>query len=374
MGLTLQNIGKVVGGETHLQQINLSFATGSRNVLLGRTLSGKTSLLRIMAGLDRPTTGTITMDGKNVTGVSVRKRSIAMVYQQFINYPSLTVYENMASPLRISGVPKKEIDRRVRETAEMLHLEGMLDRLPAALSGGQQQRTAIARALVKDAQLLLLDEPLVNLDYKLREELRVELQEIFRKRSAIVVYTTTEPSEALMLGGDIVVLDEGRVLQTGATAAVYQHPEHLRVAEVFSDPPINALDSRVNGEGAIMGDNISVPMTGHLKGLAPGDYRFAFRSNHLWLSSQEAGELAISGTVELAEINGSETFIYIHHGKSAFVVQQEGVHSVAMGQEITVFIHPRHLFVYDIGGRLVAAPPVADMAGRPSAGDHHGAH
>ena len=374
MGLTLENIGKVVGGEMHLQRINLSFATGSRNVLLGRTLSGKTSLLRIMAGLDRPTAGTITMDGKNVTGVSVRKRSVAMVYQQFINYPSLTVYENMASPLRISGVPKKEIDRRVRETAEMLHLEGMLDRLPAALSGGQQQRTAIARALVKDAQLLLLDEPLVNLDYKLREELRVELQEIFRKRSAIVVYTTTEPSEALMLGGDIVVIDEGRVLQTGATASVYQHPEYLRVAEVFSDPPINALDSRVNGEGAIMGDNIPVPMTGHLKGLAPGDYRFAFRSNHLWLSSQEAGELAISGTVELAEINGSETFIYIHHGKSAFVVQQEGVHSVAMGQEITVFIHPRHLFVYDTGGRLVAAPPVADTAGRPSAGDHHGAH
>jgi glycerol transport system ATP-binding protein len=107
------------------------------------------------------------------------------------------------------------MDRRVRETAEMLHLEEMLDRLPAELSGGQQQRTAIARALVKDAQLLLLDEPLVNLDYKLREELRVELQEIFRKRSAIVVYTTTEPSEALMLGGNVVVLDEGRVMQTG---------------------------------------------------------------------------------------------------------------------------------------------------------------
>jgi glycerol transport system ATP-binding protein len=244
-------------------------------------------LLRIMAGLDRPTSGKISIDGQDVTGVSVRKRSVAMVYQQFINYPSLTVYDNIASPLKISGLAKKEIDRRVRETAAMLHLEEMLDRAPAELSGGQQQRTAIARALVKEAQLLLLDEPLVNLDYKLREELRVELQEIFRKRSAIVVYTTTEPSEALMLGGQSVVLDEGRVLQTGPTARVYQRPETLRVAEVFSDPPINALDADISAGKATMGDGIPIPLTGHLAGLAEGKYRFAFRSNHLWLSRRQ---------------------------------------------------------------------------------------
>jgi glycerol transport system ATP-binding protein len=359
MGLKLENVNKVVDGETHLREIDLDFETGSRNVLLGRTLSGKTTLLRIRAGLDRPTKGKIIIDGQDMTGVSVRKRSIAMVYQQFINYPSLTVYDNIASPLKLGGIPKKELDRRVRETAEMLHLEGMLDRIPSELSGGQQQRTAIARALVKEAQLLLLDEPLVNLDYKLREELRVELQDIFRKRSAIVVYTTTEPSEALMLGGNVVVLDEGRVMQTGATATVYQQPETLRAAEVFSDPPINALDSIVADGRAVMGDNIPVPLTGHLAGLAGGSYRFAFRSNHLWLSSQADGDLAITGTVELAEINGSETFIYVHHGKSAFVVQQYGVHPFSMGNQITVFINPKHLFVYDTAGRLVAAPPVA---------------
>ncbi len=198
MGLSLQNIDKIVNQETHLKDINLDFESGSRNVLLGRTLSGKTSLLRIMAGIDRPTRGKILIDGKDVTGVSVRKRSIAMVYQQFINYPSLTVYKNIASPLKIAGVSKSELDRRVRETAEMLHIEDLLNRLPAELSGGQQQRIAIARALVKDAQLLLMDEPLVNLDYKLREELRVELHDIFEERKAIVVYTTTEPTEALI--------------------------------------------------------------------------------------------------------------------------------------------------------------------------------
>jgi glycerol transport system ATP-binding protein len=130
MGLKLENVNKVVDGETHLREIDLDFETGSRNVLLGRTLSGKTTLLRIMAGLDRPTKGKIVIDGQDMTGVSVRKRSIAMVYQQFINYPSLTVYDNIASPLKIGGMPKKEFDRRVRETAEMLHLEGMLDRAP----------------------------------------------------------------------------------------------------------------------------------------------------------------------------------------------------------------------------------------------------
>jgi glycerol transport system ATP-binding protein len=359
MGLLLQNINKTVGQETHLSDINLEFASGSRNVLLGRTLSGKTSLLRIMAGLDRPTSGKIMIGDQDMTGVSVRKRSVAMVYQQFINYPSLSIFDNIASPLKISGVPKKEIDRRVRETAEMLHLEEMLDRIPSELSGGQQQRTAIARALVKDSQLLLLDEPLVNLDYKLREELRVELQEIFRKRSAIVVYTTTEPSEALMLGGNIAVLDEGKVLQTGTTTEVYQRPETLRAAEVFSDPPINALDSVVKNGAAVMGNDIPIPLTGHLSGLAAGAYRFAFRSNHLWISRQGEGDIAITGKVELAEINGSETFIYVHRGESAFVVQQDGVHPFSMGNQITVFINPMHLFVYDTSGRLVAAPQAA---------------
>ena len=358
MGLVLRNVDKVVGGETHLKGINLEFETGSRNVFLGRTLAGKTTLLRIMAGLDRPTRGQVLVDGVDVTGVSVRKRGVAMVYQQFINYPSLSVYENIASPLRRSGLKKSEIDRRVRETAEILHLEELLQRLPAELSGGQQQRTAIARALVKEAQLLLLDEPLVNLDYKLREELREELQDIFRKRSAIVVYTTTEPSEALMLGGHVVVLDKGRVLQTGPTAKVYQHPESLRAAEVFSDPPINALPSRIENGRAVMGGDIPIPLSGHLGGLADGAYRFAFRSNHLWLSSQEEGDIAIAGKVELAEINGSETFVYVHRGESAFVVQQEGVHPFSMGKAITVFINPKHLFVYDAAGRLVAAPPV----------------
>ncbi len=356
MSLTLESIGKTVGGEVHIADINLTLETGSRNVILGRTLAGKTTLLRLMAGLDRPTTGRILVDGKDVTGVSVRKRKVAMVYQQFINYPSMTVRENIASPLKLSGMKRSEIDRRVGEVAEILHLEPLLDRLPSELSGGQQQRTAIARSLVKEAELLLLDEPLVNLDYKLREELRAELQEIFRKREAIVVYTTTEPTEALMLGGDLVVMDEGRVLQTGPTPEVYHSPATLKVAEVFSDPPINYIDGRVVDGIAVLGKDIEVPLVDHMKQVGQGEYRFAVRSNHLFLKRQNPEDKEIAGRVELAEISGSETFIHVRHEGTGLVVQDSGVHSRRIGSDISIFVNPDRLYVYDPAGALIAAP------------------
>ena len=356
MGLSLQNIDKVVGREIHLKDINLELEPGSRNVLLGRTQAGKTSLLRIMAGIDRPTKGKILIDDRDVTGVSVRKRSVAMVYQQFINYPSLTVYKNIASPLKVNGVPKAEIDRRVRETAEILHLQDLLDRLPAELSGGQQQRIAIARALVKEAQLLLLDEPLVNLDYKLREELRAELQVIFEQREAIVVYTTTEPTEALMLGGKVVVIDEGRVLQTGPTPDVYHNPINTRVAEVFSDPPINYLPCSILGQTARLGEAIEFPLTSHLQSLPAAQYIFGVRSNHLFLNRTGAEDTEIQTKVELAEINGSETFIHVTYDGSRLVVQEDGIHSYKMGSMISIFVNPNNFFVFDESGVLVASP------------------
>jgi glycerol transport system ATP-binding protein len=363
MALVLQSVDKVVGREVHLKGISLELASGSRHVVLGRTLAGKTSLLRILAGLDRPSAGRILVDGRDVTGVGVRKRSVAMVYQQFINYPSLTVYANIASPLKLAGMAKAEIDRRVRETAAMLHIDNLLDRLPAELSGGQQQRTAIARALVKESRLLLLDEPLVNLDYKLREELRVELQQIFERRDAIVVYTTTEPAEALMLGGNVVIMDEGRVLQAGPTAEVYRHPATVRVAEIFSDPPINFIQGQVRDRHALLGRSIRMPLNGHMERLAAGPYIFGVRCNHLSLKSTSPQDVAIQAAVELCEINGSETFIHINHENARLVVQGDGVHLLRIGQEITVYVHPCHLFVYDPEGKLVASPEQSCHAG-----------
>ena len=201
MALELRNIVKRVGDQTHIHDTSLTLAEDGFNILLGTTLAGKTTLMQIMAGLERPTSGEVWFNGQNVTGVSVQKRNVSMVYQQFINYPNFTVFENIASPLRVVHMDEQEIAKRVEQIAELLRLTPLLKRSPSELSGGQQQRTALARALVKDADLVLLDEPLANLDFKLREELRDELPKLFANRKCTVVYATTEPSEALLLGG-----------------------------------------------------------------------------------------------------------------------------------------------------------------------------
>lgn len=187
-----------MGPQTWLYEQSIAPRSGAVTVLLGATQAGKTSLMRLMAGLDTPSDGKVLVDGKDVTGMPVRERNVAMVYQQFINYPSLTVAANIASPLKLRG--EKDIDAKVRALADKLHIGMFLERLPAELSGGQQQRVALARALAKNAPLMLLDEPLVNLDYKLREGLREELTQLFASGDSTVIYATTEPGEALLLG------------------------------------------------------------------------------------------------------------------------------------------------------------------------------
>lgn len=359
MGLNLKDVHKHVGREMHLADINLELQPGSRYVVLGRTLAGKTSLLRIMAGLDKPSKGAVIANGVDVTGVTVRKRSVAMVYQQFINYPSLSIYDNIASPLKIQGLGKKEIDVKVREAAEMLHITPLLDRLPAELSGGQQQRTAIARALVKDVDLLLLDEPLVNLDYKLREELRDELQRIFKERESVVLYTTTEPTEALMLGGNIIVMHEGRILQTGPTPEVFLNPANTEVAQVFSDPPINFVEGAVNNSEISLGEGLTFNTTKELEALPNGEYSFGIRSNKIHLASPRDGAVCIEGVVELAEINGSETFVHLKHGGAALVAQEVGVHSYRVGDKVSVYVHPDNFYVFDKAGKLLVSPKQA---------------
>lgn len=359
MTLTLRHVEKQVAGEMHLRGIDLTLAPGSLNVLLGPTLAGKTSLLRLMAGLDRPTTGQIVVDGKDVTGIGVRERNVAMVYQQFVNYPTLTVFENIASPLRMARMPRDELEQRVKATAAMMRIDSLLNRLPGELSGGQQQRTAIARALVKDTDLLLLDEPLVNLDYKLREEMRAEMRDIFARRQVTVVYATTEPAEALMLSGHTAIIDAGRILQFGPTLEVYHRPASLRVGEIFSDPPMNLMPAEIEPGAepvARLSPDVSVAPPPHMRTLAPGRYRLGVRANHVALEPNRAVELAIPSIVELSEISGSETFVHARHGDLTFVVQREGVHAYELGQSVTLYVDPARLFAFDAAGALVAAP------------------
>ena len=356
MALVLANVSKRVGADLHIDDVSLTLEPGGFNVLLGRTLAGKTTLMRLMAGLDRPTSGRILMDGRDVTGEPVQKRNVAMVYQQFINYPSMTVYDNIASPLKVAGVARAEMDRRVREVAELVHIETFLERLPAELSGGQQQRCAMARALVKNADLLLFDEPLVNLDYKLREELRYEMREIFKTSGTIAVYASTEPVEALSLGGNTAVLHEGRLVQYGHTADVYHRPTTIDVGRVFSDPPINLFPGKLDQQGLHIGRDIRVPRIAHLGGLADGDYQVGVRANHLFVHRHSDHDVELGCEVDLAEIGGSETFIHARHGAIELTVQQKGAHNFALGDHISVFVNPRNLFVFDATGKLAAYP------------------
>lgn len=361
MSLQLENLSRAVDGVDHIREANLNFEPGSFNVLLGRTLAGKTSLMRLMAGLDRPDSGRILFNGEDVTGQSVQKRNVSMIYQQFINYPNLTVFENIASPLRLARLADSEVNRRVRETAGLLRIESLLERYPLALSGGQQQRTAMARALVKDATLILFDEPLVNLDYKLREELRSELRQLFRERQCIAVYATTEANEALALGGTTTLLHEGRIVQTGPVSEVFRRPRTTLAAELFSEPPMNLLTGQVAANEVAFDDSFRHALTRELSGLADGRYIFGVRPSHLSLQRNHEDDLEMSMRVSLGEISGSETFLHVSSGHVDMVVQEAGVHERAPGDRVQVYLPMHRLFVFDGEQQLVHTP--ADWGG-----------
>jgi len=357
MSVTLQHVSRLVDGLPTIRDVSLTLQRGTLSVLLGPTLSGKTSIMRLLAGLDKPTTGRVLVDDKDVTGADVRKRSVAMVYQQFINYPSLTVYENIASPLRVQGKPRDEIEARVAEAARLLRLEPFLKRTPLQLSGGQQQRTAIARALVKGADLVLLDEPLANLDYKLREELRAELPRIFEASGAIFVYATTEPSEALLLGGRTVCMWEGKALQVGETPQVYRRPDTLRVAQVFSDPPMNTVAIEKQGGQVHYAGGVTAPADGLFATLGDGTYRVGFRPHQLGLAkSRGQGRHAFPASVTVTEITGSESFVHLTRDGANWVAVLHGVHEYEPGDVLDAVLDPANVFVFDAADRLVAAP------------------
>ena len=353
MTLELKNVSRRLDGQTHIHPTNLILEKGTMNILLGRTLSGKTSLMRLMAGLDVPSSGKIIWHGKDVTGQRVQDRKIAMVYQQFINYPGMTVYQNIASPLKLMGMSVAEIDRAVRSTAEMLQLTAMLDRKPLELSGGQQQRCALARALVKRAELVLLDEPLANLDYKLREELRAEIPKIFEASGAIFVYATTEPEEALLLGGNTATLSEGRLTQFGLTPDVYRTPANVTSARVFSDPPMNFMDARKAEDKFHFGSSITINAEGAFSEFKDGKYAAGFRANHLKLTKNVNHVIEISCQVVALETTGSQSFFHLIHESERFVALIEGVHSIEQGSNISLWLDPYSIYLFDHSGNLV---------------------
>ena len=351
MELRLEHIEQKVGPLTHLYPLNLTLVPRAVTVLLGATQAGKTTLMRVMAGLDAPSAGRVLADGRDVTGLPVRQRNVAMVYQQFINYPSMTVADNIASPLKLRG--EQGIAERVQALASKLHIEPFLQRLPAELSGGQQQRVALARALAKNAPLMLLNEPLVNLDYKLREELREELTQLFASGQSTVVYATTEPTEALLLGGYTAVLDGGELLQYGPTSEVFRKPRSIRVARAFSDPPMNLIAGTATAQGAALAGGLNLALT--LPAAATPALTIGVRAGALRARPRE-GDMALPGTVELAEISGSDTFVHVDTAVGELVAQLTGVHQFGLGASITLYLSPAQLYVFDAAGNLLLAP------------------
>jgi glycerol transport system ATP-binding protein len=353
MALELEDVSLRVGGETLIHPTTLCLEAGGFNILLGATGAGKSTLIRLMSGLEAPTSGLIRAEGRDVTGVSPQRRNISLVHQFFVNYGHMTVFDNIASPLRVAGVPKSEIAGRVEAAADMLKLRPMLKRRPQELLGGQQQRTALARAVVKESTAIFLDEPLANLDYKLREELREQLPELLAGRGTVVVYATSEPTEALLLGGRTALVHEGRVTQFGSTAEIYRSPETLTSARVFSDPPINTVPATKSGDRIALA-GADWPATGPARDLVDGDYTLAVRPHNVTPKPPEGHSVPLSGTVRITELTGSESIAHFEVGDRLWVSQSAGVHPYRIGEAHEFHLLSDRCFFFAADGRLAA--------------------
>lgn len=351
--LELRHVTKSVGGDDHIYDTSLQLQAGHFNILLGATNAGKSTLIKLLAGLEKPTSGEVWADGVNVTGVSPQKRGIALVHQFFINYPHLTVYENIASPLRVAGVAGTEIDRRVRDAADVLQLGPMLDRRPQELSGGQQQRTALARAIVKESRAIFLDEPLANLDYKLREELREQLPEILGERGTVVVYATSEPTEALLLGGKTALVHEGRVTQFGVTPDIYRAPSDLVSARVFSDPPMNQAAVEKRGDKILFGD-MAWSAGADMAKMADGPFTVGIRPHFITPAKKSNASVKVNGRVEITELSGSESVAHFAVSDTVWVSLSAGAHPFKVGEHHDFFLDPTQCYYFDSTGQLVA--------------------
>ncbi len=353
MALELIEITKKVGIHTHIKPTSLRLEPGHFNVLLGKTGSGKTSLIKLMAGLDPLASGQIIMNGKDISSVNTQKRNISLVHQFFVNYPHMTVFENIASPLRVAGMAKSEIDGRVEEAADILQLRPFLSRRPHQLSGGQQQRCALARAIAKESDAVFLDEPLANLDYKLREELREQLPELFAGRGAIVVYATSEPEEALLLGGMTGLIDDGQVTQFGRTSDIYRTPSNLASARVFSDPPINCARIEKRNGQINMGNVVNWPLDEQTEKLADGQYLIAIRPYYVLPEKTDQANVSLTGLVKVTELSGSESSAHFGMEDETWVSLAHGVHNFEIGTEHQFYMDVSKCFYFNLNGQVV---------------------
>lgn len=302
------------------------FSEASITVVLGRNHSGKTRLSRLIAGLEPAQPGSIRIGGEDVTRVSPGARSVALVYQAFVNYPQWTVYQNLASPLVAQRLGRTEMRDQVAAIADQLGLGELLERLPGSLSGGQQQRVAIGRALAKRARVLVMDEPLVNLDYKLREALTSELRSLLHRAGLTVIYTTSDPRDAFALGDEVVLLAAHEAVQCGTPLQVYEAPASPAAMDLMSDPGANRRER--------------------------GDVLQMVRPEHLSLEPGGADDRQFPATVLSRETNGSETYLHCDVAGSHWVAKLEGLVEVPVDDGVTLYAPAEAVFEFSAEVRV----------------------
>jgi len=323
--------------------------------LLGPSGCGKTSLLRCIAGLEDPTAGDILIGDRVVTHVPPAARDVAMVFQNYALYPHLTISENIAFALELRGMPTAEIGRRVLDVAARLGLAELLERRPAELSGGQRQRAALARALVREPSVFLLDEPLSNVDANLRIELRAELVALHRALRATMVYVTHDQGEAMTMGQRIAVLHEGRLLQVGTPAEVYQRPADVFVARSLGTPAMNVLSGRARGTADGGDDRMFESGSLHIPVALPtyeGELQIGVRPEHVGVCAVDQG--AGNGDILIVELLGNETVVHLNAGGRPLVARLPGMVDVQVGTRVGLKLDRRHLHLFDASGVRIA--------------------
>ena len=343
--LTIEAIRKNYGAVETLKGIDIALESGEFLVLLGASGCGKSTLLNIIAGLGEPTSGDIRIDGRSIVGVHPKDRDIAMVFQSYALYPNLTVHRNIGFGLEMRKVDKAERDRAVQETAKLLQIENLLERKPGQLSGGQRQRVAIGRALVRNPKIFLFDEPLSNLDAKLRMEMRTELKRLHQMTRTTVVYVTHDQIEAMTLATRIAVMRGGRIEQLDTPENIYNRPATLYVATFVGAPPMNLLAATVNaGRAVIEGTGIALAVPG-LETMAEGR-RLVLGIRPEALGSSGEG-VSLDARCEVAELTGPELVVTASVGGQRLVAALPAAAGIKAGEEISLRVQPAAIHVFD---------------------------
>ena len=345
--LTIEAIRKNYGTVETLKGIDIALGSGEFLVLLGASGCGKSTLLNIIAGLAEPTSGDIRIDARSIVGVHPKDRDIAMVFQSYALYPNLSVHRNIGFGLEMRKVARAERDRAVEETARLLQIENLLERKPGQLSGGQRQRVAIGRALVRNPKIFLFDEPLSNLDAKLRMEMRTELKRLHQMTKTTVVYVTHDQIEAMTLATRIAVMRGGRIEQLDTPEAIYNRPATLYVATFVGAPPMNLLSATATPEGVLIEGTDIVLAGAGMERAAPGRrVVLGVRPEAVTLSG--AG-LSLAARCEVAELTGPERIVTATVGNQRLVAALPASARVETGDEFPLHIDPAALHVFDAG-------------------------